>query len=74
MGTDCAPVVANLFRFAYEYEFMKGLLKDNITLAIKFSNTYRYIDDLICINNNDFEQTISDIYPKELILKDKYQP
>ena len=40
MGTDCAPVVANLFLFAYEYEFMKGLLKDNITLAIKFSNTY----------------------------------
>ena len=31
MGTDCAPVVANLFLFAYEYEFMKGLLKDNIT-------------------------------------------
>ena len=39
MGTDCAPVVANLFLFAYEYEFMKGLLKDNITLAIKVSNT-----------------------------------
>ena len=55
MGTDCAPVVANLFLFAYEYEFMKGLLKDNITLAIKFSNTYRYIDDLLCINNKDFE-------------------
>ena len=67
MGTDCAPVVANLFLFAcaYEYEFMKGLLKDNITLAIKFSNTYRYIDDLLCINNKDFELSISDIYPKE---------
>ena len=39
MGTDCAPVVANLFLFVYEYEFMKGLLKDNITLAIRFSNT-----------------------------------
>ena len=49
MGTDCAPVVANLFLFAYEYEFMKGLLKDNITLAIKFSNTYRYIIIIIII-------------------------
>ena len=48
---------------------MKELLKDNITLAIKFSNTYRYIDDLLCINNKDFELSISDIYPKELILK-----
>ena len=69
MGTDCAPVVANLFLFVYEYEFMKGLLKDSITLAIKFSNTYRYIDDLLCINNKDFELSISDIYPKELILR-----
>ena len=42
---------------------------DNITLTIKFSNTYRYIDDLLCINNKDFELSISDIYPKELILK-----
>ena len=66
MGTDCAPVVANLFLFAYEFEFMKGLLKDNITLSIKFSNTYRYIDDLSC---KDFELSISDIYLKELILK-----
>ena len=69
MGTDCAPVVANLFLFAYEYEFMKGLLKDNITLDSKFSNTYRYIDDLLCINNKDVELSISDIYPKKFILK-----
>ena len=69
MGTDCAHVVANLFLFAYEYEFMKGLLKDNITLASKFSNTYRYIDDLLCINNKDVELSINDIYPQELILE-----
>ena len=56
MGTDFAPVVANLFLFAYEYGLMKGLLKYNITLAIKFSNTYRYIDDLLCIKNKDFEK------------------
>ena len=48
---------------------MKGLLKDNITQSIKFSNTYRYTDDLLCINNKDFELSISDIYPKEPILK-----
>ena len=69
LSTDCAPVVANLFLFASKCKFMKGLLKDNITLAIKFSNTYRYIDDLLCINNKDFKLSISDIYPKELILK-----
>ena len=69
MGTDWAPVVVNLFLFAYEYEFMKGLLKDNFCLAIKYSYTYRYIDDHLCINNKDFELSISDIYPEELILK-----
>ena len=33
-----------------------------ITLASKFSTTYRYIDDLLCINNEKFELSISDIY------------
>ena len=26
MGTDCAPLLANLLLFYYEYEYMKNLL------------------------------------------------
>ena len=26
MGTDCAPLVTNLFLFSYEFEFMKSLI------------------------------------------------
>jgi hypothetical protein len=34
-----------------------------------FSNTFRYIDDLLTLNNPSFENTINDIYPPELVLK-----
>ena len=34
MGTDCAPLLANLFLFFYEYRYMKGLIKNNIHMAI----------------------------------------
>ena len=46
MGTDCAPLLANLFLFYYEYKFMKALIKNDILVAKKFNNTMRYIDDL----------------------------
>ena len=69
MGTDCAPLVANLFLFYYEYKYMKNLIKTNYMLAKRFSNTMRYIDDLLTLNNTLFHSAIDDIYPKELKLK-----
>ena len=30
MGTDCAPQLANLFLFHYEYSYMKILMKNNL--------------------------------------------
>ena len=33
MGTDCAPLLANLFLFYYEYKYMKQLIKTNIIKA-----------------------------------------
>ena len=41
MGTDCAPLVANLFLFYYEYKYMKNLIKTNLMLAKRSSNTMR---------------------------------
>ena len=43
MGTDCAPQLTNLFLFHYKYTYMK------IEMAKMFSNTVRYIDDLLLI-------------------------
>ena len=69
MGTDCAPQLANLFLFHYEYLYMKNLMRDNLCMAKKFGNTVRYIDDLLTLNNNNFEEEIPNIYPSELTLK-----
>ena len=51
MGTDCAPQLANLFLFHYEYSYMKGLMRDNVCMAKRFSDTVRYIDDLLTRRN-----------------------
>ena len=68
MGTDCAPQLANLFLFHYEYLYMKNLMRDNLCMAKRFSNTVRYIDDLLTLNNSHFEEEIPNIYPSELTL------
>ena len=70
MGTDCAPLLANLFLFYYEYKYMKNLIKNNIILAKKFNNTMRYIDDLLTLNNTQFDAAIQDIYPRTPVKKD----
>ena len=69
MSTDCAPLLANLFLFFYEYRYMKNLIKDNLQVAMKFKGTMRYIDDLLTLNNSSFASKIPDIYPPELDLK-----
>ena len=69
MGTDCAPLVAYLFLFSYEFGFMKSLIRTDLSVAAKFSNTCRYIDDLLTLNNPDFQACIGQIYPPELELK-----
>ena len=43
MGTNCAPLVADLFLFCYERDFMKNLSSDNQADVIKaFNLTSRY--------------------------------
>ena len=48
---------------------MKEKLKYNSQIAKIFSNTFRYIDDLLTLNNPTFEQEIRNIYPRKLGLK-----
>ena len=63
-----APLLADLFLHTFEYDFMVKTKKQDITKAIQFSNTFRYIDDLFSINNMDFGNYISAIYLSELQL------
>ena len=68
MGTDCAPLVADLFLFCYERDFMLSLSEDNQSGVIEaFNSTSRYLDDLN-IDNNFFDSMVKRIYPSELQL------
>ena len=69
MGTNCAPLVADLFLFCYERDFMKYLSSDNQADVIKaFNSTSGYLDDLLNIDNPYFEGMVNQIYPPELQL------
>ena len=69
MGTNCAPLVADLFLFCYERDFMKDLSSDSQTGVIKaFISTSRYLDDLLNIDNPYFEGMVNQTYPPELEL------
>ena len=64
MGTNCAALVADLFLFCYERDFMNNLSSDNQANVIKaFNSTPRYLDDLLNIDNPYFEGIVNQIYP-----------
>ena len=64
MGTNCAPLVADLLLFCYERDFMTSL--SDIIEA--FISTSRYLDDLLNIDNPYSEGMVTRIYPPELQL------
>ena len=70
MGTNCNPLVADLFLFCYERDFMKDISSGNQADVIKaFNTTSRYLDDLLNIDNHPyFEGMVNEIYPSELQL------
>ena len=69
MGTNCAPLVAVLFLFSYERDFVKSLTKEKrYDLIDAFNSTSRYLDDLLNIDNIHFEHMVYRIYPAELQL------
>ena len=71
MGTNCAPLLADIFLYSYEAESIQSLLSaGKKRLASQFNFTYRYIDDVLSINNPDFENYLGQMYPPELEIKD----
>ena len=70
MGTNCAPLLADIFLYWYEADFILSLLSTGKKkLASQFNVTYRYIDDVLSINNPDFENNLDQMYPAELEIK-----
>ena len=67
MGTHCAPLLADIFLYSYETEIIQSLLSNGRKrLASKLNFTYRYIDDVLSINNPDYENYLDQIYPLNL--------
>ena len=62
MGTNCAPLVADLFLFCYERDFMTFLFGDNqVDIIEAFNSISRYLDDLLNIDNPYFEEMINQL-------------
>ena len=60
MGTNCAPLVADLFLFCYERDFMMSLSDDKQADVIDaFNTTSRYLDDILNINNVYLDNMVS---------------
>ncbi|KAK3103790.1 hypothetical protein FSP39_021919 [Pinctada imbricata] len=71
MGTNCVPLRADIFLYLYEAEFVQSLVSEgNRYVASNFNFTYRYIDDVLSINNPKFADYLSRIYPSELEVKE----
>ena len=73
MGSDPAPYFANLFLYHYESKYVQNLQVKDLPRARRFCNTFRFIDDLLAVNDDgEFERCFKEIYPNELELKKEH--
>ena len=69
MGTNCAPLVADLFLFCYERDFITSLSDVKQAEIIEaFKYTSRYVQDSLNIDNPYFEDMVNRVYQPELQL------
>ena len=62
MGSNCAPLVADLFLFCYERDFMLSLSdSDKADVIEAFNSTSRYLDNLLNIDNSYVAQMVSQL-------------
>ena len=71
MGTNGAPLLADIFLYSYGAEFIQSLLSTGRKrLASQFNFTYRYIDDVLSIDNPNLENYLGQMYSPELDIND----
>ena len=70
MGTNCAPLLADLFLYSYENDFLDNMIRSgHRRLARSFNLCYRYTDDLIVFNKEKFLDYLKEIYPSKLTVE-----
>jgi len=68
MWNNCAPLLADLFLHSYVAEFVQEFLhKGEKKLPQSINNTFRYIDDVLSLNNKNLLHVI---HPVELVVRD----
>jgi hypothetical protein len=56
---------------AYEADFLQGLFKNKERkLSQTFNSSFRYLDDVLSLNNSQFGDYLHRIYPNEIQVKD----
>jgi hypothetical protein len=63
MGTNCAPLLADLFLYSYEAYFIQELLKKD---EKKLAQSFNYKFQTLSISNSKLGDFINRIYPIEL--------
>ena len=64
MGTNCSPLLADLFLYSYESDFLDDMIRSgHRRLARSFNLCYRYTDNLIVFGNKKFFDYYKEIYP-----------
>ena len=64
MGSGCGPDLANLFLFAYEYQYVMDLIYTGAFSYRRLKFIFGYIDDLIILNDQGLFNTLfDDMYP-----------
>ena len=70
MGTNCAPLLADLFLYSYENEFLDNMIRScSRRLARSFNLCYRYTDNLIVFNNKKFFDYLKEIHQSQLTVE-----
>ena len=87
MGTNCAPLLANLYLYSYESAFIDRLEASvSVAAARSFHMSFRLIDDLLSVDNpllhayinvpapESKEDGVGGIYPAQLTLNNTSLP
>ena len=68
---NCVPFLADVFLYSHDADCIQGLLKKNIQkIARSFNFAFRYIYDVLPLNNSRFGDFVDHIYPIGLEIKD----
>ena len=75
METNCAPLLADLFLYSNESEFLDSMIRSvHRRFTRSFNLCYRYTDDLIVFNNKTFLDYFKEIYLSQLAVEKANKP